>query len=167
MNKPVDYKITKTSFGEWHSFMYQTGSAYHEFSSHAKFLNLPLLHYTYGICPETGRRKVAKGIIAIGRIAMGIIGIGQLSFGVIAIGQLSFALIFAFAQAAFAIIAIGQLAVALYFALGQFALGYIAIGQFALGYYVLAQAGIGKYVWSVKAKDRVAINFFRGFLRIK
>jgi len=164
--KEVEYKITKTNFGEWRSYLYPSGNVYHEFTSHSKIGSLPLIHYTYGVCPETGRRKVAKGIIAVGGIAMGIIGIGQLSFGIFSFGQLSFGLLFALAQAAFGFVAIGQLAVAALFALGQFAAGYIAIGQFAIGYYVLAQVGYGTHVWSVKIKDIEAIEFFKNFLGI-
>jgi len=165
LNKEVKYKIIETSLGQWRSYMYSTGAAYHEFTSKAKFFDLPLIHYTSGICPETGRRKIAKGIIAVGRKAIGILAIGQFSAGLVAIGQISIALIFALAQACLGTIALGQFAIGVYFAIGQFALGYIAIGQFAIGYYVLAQMGMGKYVWSVSHKDAEAIDFFRMLLK--
>ena len=45
--------------------------------------DLPLVHYTYGKCPETGKRIVAHGVIAVGRLAWGIIAIGQASLGVV------------------------------------------------------------------------------------
>ena len=61
---------------------------------------MPLLHYTRGICPETGKRVVAKGIVAVGRIAAGIVAIGQAAFGAIAIGQLALSLLFWIGQAA-------------------------------------------------------------------
>ncbi len=160
LNKKIEYKISHTSLGEWHSYMYSTGAVYNEFISHIKVLDLPLIHYTSGRCPETGRYKAAKGIIAIGKIAFGIIAIGQFSAGVISIGQISLALL-AIAQVGLGIISIGQLSIAAYLAIGQFALGYISIGQFAFGYYVLAQFGFGEYVWSVKNKDPHAIEFFK------
>ncbi len=164
INKEPDYKIVKTALGEWRSFMYANGAAYHEFTSHSRLFNLPLIHYTSGICPETGRHKVAKGVIAVGKLAVGIIAIGQLAAGIIAIGQLAFAILLTIAQAGFAIISIAQLAVGIYLAIGQFAFGYACIGQFAFGYYVIAQFGIGKYVWSMKIKDPQAIEFFKALL---
>ena len=48
------------------------------------------MHYTRGKCPETGRRIIAKGVIAVGRLATGIVAIGHASFGLIAIGQLAY-----------------------------------------------------------------------------
>ncbi len=50
-------------------------------------LGLPFLHYTRGRCPETGKRLLAVGFIAIGRKAFGVVAIGQASMGVIAIGE--------------------------------------------------------------------------------
>ena len=85
----VDYKIETTNFGVWRRFLYPPGAYFGEFKSHATFFGLPLLHYTRGKCPETGKRVIAKGIVAAGRLAMGILAIGQASFGVIAIGQQS------------------------------------------------------------------------------
>jgi uncharacterized membrane protein (DUF485 family) len=165
LNKEVEYKIIDTSLGQWRSYMDATGRAYHEFTSHMKLFNLPLIHYTSGICPETGRRKIAKGIIAVGRTSIGVLAIGQLSAGLIAIGQISIALLLAFAQVCLSVIAIGQFTIGLYFAIGQIAFGYIAIGQFAMGYYILAQAGFGKYVWSVSHKDPQAVEFFKMLLK--
>lgn len=164
LNKEIEYKITRTALGEWRSFMYANGTTYHEYTSHSKLFNMPLIHYTSGICPETGHHKIAKGVIAIGKLAIGIIAIGQLSAGIIAIGQLAFAILFTLAQVGFAIISIGQLAIGAYLAIGQFAFGYACIGQFAFGYYVIAQFGIGEYVWSMKIRDPQALEFFKTLL---
>ncbi|OQY55737.1 MAG: hypothetical protein B6245_19400 [Desulfobacteraceae bacterium 4572_88] len=124
-------------------------------------LGLPLLHYTRGICPETGRRIVAKGIIAVGRVAAGGIAIGQASVGIIAIGQLAMGLMFGFGQACTGALALGQLAIGGILGIGQLASGFISVGQFGLGKYVLAQAGFGKYVWSQNLADPETVAFFR------
>ena len=83
----IEYKIENTAIGTWMRYGYENGTSFHEFKSHIGLLGLPLIHYTYGKNPETGRRVVAKGVIAIGRIAYGIIAIGQVSIGLLAIGQ--------------------------------------------------------------------------------
>ena len=136
----VEYQMETTNFGVWRRFVSPNGAFFAEFKSHAIFFGLPLLHYTRGKCPETGRRVVAKGVIAVGRLAMGILAIGQASFG---------------------IIAIGQAAIGLMFGLGQVATGEVAIGQLAYGKYVLAQIGYGDYVWSMKRADLEAVTFFK------
>ena len=163
----IEYKVDETGFGRWRRYGYINGTSYHEFTSRASFFGLPLLHYTYGRNPEMGRRKCAKGVIAVGRFSCGIIAIGHVSFGLVAIGQLSIGIIFGLGQLATGIWAIGQIALGLVFGLGQFAMGYVAIGQFAFGKYVLAQLGWGEFVWTVKRADMQAIEFFRNLPVIK
>jgi hypothetical protein len=159
----VEYKIEKTKLGTWRRYGYVTGMSFHEFKSDATFMGLPLIHYTFGRNPETGRRVVAKGVIAVGRFACGIVAIGHVSFGLVAVGQLAIGILFGLAQLATGLAAIGQGAIGLYFGLGQFATGHIAIGQFAIGTYVLAQAGLGKHVLSMASRDEGAIEFFKTF----
>jgi hypothetical protein len=160
----VEYKIETTNFGVWRRFLYPNGAYFTEFKSHAIFFGLPLLHYTRGKCPETGKRVVAKGVVAVGRLAMGILAIGQASFGVIAIGQLGLGLLLGLGQGATGLYAIGQAAIGFMFGLGQIATGEIAIGQVAYGNYVLAQVGYGDYVWSMKRADPEAVKFFKSLL---
>ncbi len=155
-----------TNFGVWRRFVYPNGAYFAEFKSHVLFFGLPLLHYTRGKCPETGRRVVAKGVIAVGRLAMGILAIGQASFGIIAIGQAGLGLVLGLGQGATGLYAIGQAAIGLMFGLGQVATGEIAIGQLAYGKYVLAQIGYGDYVWSMNRADPEAVTFFKSlFIR--
>jgi hypothetical protein len=160
----VEYKVETTHFGVWRRFLYPNGAYFLEFKSRAIFFELPLLHYTRGKCPETGKRVVAKGVIAVGRLAMGILAIGHASFGVIAIGQLGLGLLLGLGQGATGLYAIGQAAIGLMFGLGQFATGEIAIGQLAFGNYVLAQLGYGDYVWSMKRADPEAMTYFKSLL---
>ena len=156
----IQYKIEETPHGVWRSFLYPSGARFSEFKSHVSFGTLPLVHYTYGKCPETGKRITARGVIAVGRFARGMIAIGQVSMGLIAVGQLSLGLIFCVSQAAFGAICIGQLAAGLLFGLGQFATGYVAIGQLAFGTYALAQLGWGTHVIDMKWVDPAAKDFF-------
>lgn len=157
----VEYQIETMNFGVWRRFVYPNGVYFAEFKSHAIFFGLPLLHYTRGKCPETGRRVVAKGVIAVGRLAMGILAIGQASFGIIAIGQVGLGLVLGLGQGATGLYAIGQAAIGLMLGLGQIATGEIAIGQLAYGKYVLAQIGYGDYVWSMNRADPEAVTFFK------
>ena len=115
----VEYQMETTNFGVWRRFVYPNGAYFAEFKSHTIFFGLPLLHYTRGKCPETGRRVVAKGVIAVGRLAMGILAIGQASFGIIAIGQAGLGLVLGLGQGATGLYAIGQAAIGLMFGLGQ------------------------------------------------
>ena len=157
----VEYKIAETPFGAWRRFVYPNGDLFEEFMAYKTLMGLPLLHYTHGKCPETGKRIIAKGVVAIGRLAVGGIAIGHASAGLIAVGQLAIGLVFGLGQASTGIYAIGQLAIAYLFGIGQFATGLTAIGQFGLGKYVLAQVGIGEYVWDMRGAAPEAMEHFR------
>jgi hypothetical protein len=160
----IQYDVTETRLGRWRRYIYPTGQLFEEFVSHGQVFNMPLLHFTRGRCPETGRRIIAKGLIAIGRMAFGIVAIGQASCGVIAVGQLSIGVFLALGQAAIGLFALGQVALATSFGIGQFATGYAAIGQFAYGKYVLAQIGKGEFVWDTRHASKEAVQFFKAFL---
>ena len=157
----VEYKVEETSRGIWRRFAYPNGQYFAEYRSRSTVFGLPLLHYTRGICPETGRRMIAKGFIAVGRVAVGAIALGQASAGIIAFGQASLGLLFALAQASAGFMAIGQLALGVQFGAGQLATGATAIGQFALGNYVLAQLGFGRYLWTSEHANPVAVQYFQ------
>ena len=161
----IEYQPVETPRGVWRRFLYPSGQLFEEFVSHRRVGDLPLLHYTYGKCPETGKRIVARGVVAIGRLAVGVIAIGHASLGLIAVGQLAVGLLFGFGQAATGMLAVGQLAIAGIFGLGQLATGFVAIGQFGFGRYVLAQFGVGEHVWDMRGASPVAQQFFRAFLR--
>lgn len=173
----VEYKIEETNFGVWRRYGYINGTSYHEFTSHASWMGMPLVHYTYGRSPETGRRVCAKGVIAIGCFARGIISVGMFSAGLLAVGLLTFGLIvfglvaigiiFGLGQLATGVVALGQFGIGVLFAAGQFAIGRVAIGQVAFGKYVLARIGFGEFVWSMKRADPQAIEFFKSLPLIR
>ena len=160
----VDYIVQQTANGVWRRYLYPNGRRFAEFKTYLNVGGLPLVHYTYGICPQTGRRITAHGIIAVGRVASGVIAIGQLAIGLIAIGQLSIGLLLGIGQATFGAFCLGQLAVGLFFGAGQFAAGQIAIGQLAYGVNVLAQMGWGKHVIDIHGVDPAAKSFFLGLI---
>jgi hypothetical protein len=164
LRNDVEYIIQETANGIWRRYLYPNGRRFAEFKSYLNVGGLPLVHYTHGICPQTGRRITAHGIVAVGRVASGVIAVGQFAIGLIAIGQLSIGLLIALGQASFGACCMGQLAVGLFFGAGQFATGQIAIGQFAYGNYVLAQIGFGKHVIDVHGVDAVAKKFFLGLI---
>ena len=160
--EPVEYKITETPMGVWRAHQSHSGQVFQEFTSHGKLFGMPLVHYTAGRCPETGRRKVARGIFAIGRVAVGVVAIGQASLGLVAIGQLALGVLFGLGQASSGLLCIGQLALAGIF--GQMACGYVAIGQLGWGHYVLTQFGMGNHVIDMRDADPAALQFFRTLL---
>jgi hypothetical protein len=157
----IDYKIETTRRGTWKRYVYPSGASFAEFTAHTTLFGLPLVHYTRGICPETGRRVVAKGFIAVGRVAMGLIALGQIAVGALTVGQLALGLLLGLGQASTGIIAIGQLALGSGFGGGQIATGMIAIGQIGAGHYVLAQFGVGTHLWSMASADPEAVAFFK------
>jgi hypothetical protein len=157
----VDYRIDETALGVWRRFLYPNGQLFEEFVSHRRLGDLPLLHYTRGRCPETGKRIVATGVVEIGRLAVGVVAIGHASAGFIAVGQLALGVLLGLGQASTGLFAVGQLAIAGLIGLGQFVTGYVAIGQIGFGRYVLAQVGFGEYVWDMKGASPVARQFFR------
>jgi len=164
-NTDIDYVITETETGIWRSYVYESGISFREYRTKAEILGMPLIHYTYGKCPETGRRIPAKGFIAVGRLSRGVIAIGHASAGVIAVGQFALGIL-VLAQFGFGIVGLGQLAVMLLLGIGQVATGYMAIGQFAVGYYVLAQAGWGVHSWTMTVRDPEAYKVFKWILDI-
>jgi hypothetical protein len=123
------------------------------------------VHFTRGKCPETGKRIVAKGFIAVGRMATGVIAIGQVSARIIAFGQAGLGLLFCLAQASMGFVAIGQLALSACFGAGQLATGATAIGQLAVGKYILAQMGFGRYLWTSGHSDPIAVQHFQQLWR--
>lgn len=162
--KDVQYLIQETPNGIWRRFVYPDGRRFAEFKTHKTIGGMPLVHYTAGICPETGKRITAQGIVAVGRIANGVIAIGQLAVGLVAIGQLSIGVIFGLGQATFAAMCFGQLSLGILVGVGQVATGQIAVGQFAFGGYVLAQLGYGRHVVDMHGVDPVAKEFFLGLI---
>lgn len=122
----------------------------YEYRSKATIAGLPLLHIAVGVDPTTGKKRIAKGIVAIGDIAVGVLALGGVALGGIAIGGCSFGLA-----------VLGGLAIGVLFALGGAAVGIVAIGGFAVGYYALGGAALGPYTISGMGANPEAVEFFK------
>lgn len=162
---PVEFQVERTAWGTWRRHLSEEGRYFAEFRSHAELLGWPLLHYTNGINPQTGRRMVAKGVIAVGRLAVGGIAFGHASCGLLAFGQAALGILFGLGQACTGLYALGQLALGGSFGVGQLATGETAIGQLAAGNYVLAQLGFGQHCWTPERSDPEAIAHFTALWR--
>ena len=106
-----------------------TGSGY-EYRSEMELFGLPFIHIAWGR-DQQGRRRVARGIIAVGRFARGLVVFGQFGIGLITVAQ--------FGLGAVGLFQFG-IAAAL---IGQFAAGAWAIGQFI----AVLHDGLGQVVW--------------------
>jgi len=130
-----------------------------DYRSRRTLWGLPLVHVATGMDPETGRRRVAKGIIAIGDTARGVLAFGGVAVGGIAFGGLAVGVI-AIGGATLGLLAIGGLAVGLIAAFGGGAIGTIALGGGAIGYYAYGGSAWGAHAVSAIAKDPAAVAFF-------
>jgi len=111
----------------------------YEWKSEAEILGWPLIHIAQGYDSETGRPRVARGIIAIGDIAIGGLALGGAAFGGVTFGGFSLG-----------ILSIGGLTIGVLAALGGgalggiFAAGGLAVSlQYAIGGLALAPHFIG------------------------
>ncbi len=136
-----------------------------DYRSETTFFGLPLVHVATGRDSATGRKRVAKGIIAIGDIAQGVVAIGGVAIGGVAIGGGAIG-VFAFGGGAVGLLAFGGLAIALIIALGGGAIGPIAIGGGAVGYLAYGGGGIGVHVFDAMTKDPVAEQFFLPWAKV-
>ena len=115
---------------------------------------LPLLHIATGMDPATGRKRIAKGVIAIGDVAIGVIALGGVAVGALSFGGLSLGLL-----------ALGGLSIGAGLALGGLAIGAIAIGGAAIGYYAMGGGAFGAHVVCGWRTDPEALRFFSGLFR--
>jgi hypothetical protein len=136
-----------------------------DYRSKATLFGLPLLHVTSGVDPQTGRARVAKGIIAIGGVAQGAIAFGGVAMGGFAFGGLAIG-VFAFGGCALGLVAFGGLAMALIAAIGGGAIAPIAIGGGAVGYLAFGGGAVGVHVLDAVTKDPVAKQFFLPWAKV-
>jgi len=122
--------------------------------SEQTFFGWPLLYIAYGIDPETGMPRVARGIVAIGNIAIGAVAMGGVAVGGLAFGGVGIGLI----------------------ALGGLALGGVALGGAALGVLLavggaaisavaaIGGAAIAPYALGANRVDPAMLDFIRKVL---
>jgi hypothetical protein len=138
------------------------GSGY-EYRSAAQIWGWPLVHVTSGIDPTTRRKRVAKGIIAIGDVAIGGVAIGGMAVGGVAIGGGALGLIALGGGAIGVLLALGGVAVG-GLAYGGLAIGAVAAGGGAIGYYACGGGAWGVHPLCPGNEDPEALAFFRRWL---
>jgi hypothetical protein len=113
----------------------------YEYRSEIELFGWPLIHIAQGIDPETGRIRVARGIIAVGNLAIGLVAVGGLALGGFVLGGLGLG-VFVFGGIAIGGVALGGLAMALGLAAGGLAVSAMyAIGGLALAPHAIGAAG--------------------------
>lgn len=130
-----------------------------EYKSRLAIGGLPLVHIAHGIDPQTGRTRVAKGIIAMGEVAVGVLAVGNMAFGAVAFGGIAGGLV-----------SCGGISIAIFLAVGGLAMGGFSFGAVSLGVISLGGAAAGLYsfggvVWGFHAlgensRDPEAMRFF-------
>lgn len=129
------------------------------YRSEKKIFGLPLLHVVNEPDPVTGRRIIAKGVIAIGGQSLGIFAFGGVASGFMAFGGIA-AGVFAFGGISIGLCSWGGLALALIIALGGLAIGTVAIGGTSVGYYSFGSTAIGTHALGKNASSPKANDFF-------
>jgi len=151
-----------------------------EYRSNTEIWGLPLVHIATGIDPKTGKKRIAKGIIAIGDLAFGLVAIGGGAVGGVAIGGGAiggFALgggaigslavgggalgLFAFGGGAIGLlVALGGLALGCGLSCGGLAVGSVATGGLAVGIFANGAGAVGLHTINEMRTDPVAERFF-------
>lgn len=111
-----------------------------EYRSKEEINGWPLIHINIGANPETGRTRVAKGVVAIGNTAYGVVSIGGAAFGVVTLGGFGLGIV-SLAGFAAGIIALGPVALGYEYALGAVVLS----AKTAIGVIDLAQTFLGGF----------------------
>ncbi len=107
----------------------------YDYRSSWNVFGLPLLAMSQGYDPATGRKRVAKGVVAIGDVAVGLLAIGGAAFGGVTVGGFSVG-----------VVSLGGLAVGLGLAVGGLAIGTVAFGGLAVGVWALGGGAVGLHV---------------------
>ncbi|MBI3880405.1 MAG: serine/threonine protein kinase [Verrucomicrobia bacterium] len=130
-----------------------------EYKSKATCFGLPWIHVCSGVDPATGKRRVAKGIIAIGDTAKGVFAFGGKAFGVVAFGGVAVGG-FACGGVGLGLFSLAGLALALVAAYGGVAIAPVALGGLAAGYYAAGGGAFGAHAIGGNANDPDAERFF-------
>jgi tRNA A-37 threonylcarbamoyl transferase component Bud32 len=134
-----------------------------EYRSKIELFGVPLIHIAFGLDPRTGRKRVAKGIVAVGDTAVGVIAVGGVALGGVSGGGLAAGL-FSFGGLSLGLLmALGGLAVG-GFAFGGCAVGGLAFGGIAVGYYAIGGSGLGVVAVLGERRDPEAVELFMPLL---
>jgi hypothetical protein len=135
----------------------------YEYRSERTLWGLPLVHVATGYDPLTGRKRVARGIIAIGDVAVGVLALGGVAFGGITLGGVAIGLMSLGGCAIAVLLALGGCAIG-GIAAGGGAVGLVAIGGGAFGYYAMGGGAGGVHVIDAVTRDPEAVEFFSEWL---
>ena len=133
-----------------------------EYRSKATLFGWPLLHVATGVDSSTGRKRVAKGIIAVGTSPRGVIAFGDVAVGVIACGIFGYGLV-SISVVAVGVIAWGSVAVGLLLGMGGVAVAPIALGGAVFGYYANGFLAWGKHAIGPQVYDPLAEALFKPY----
>lgn len=118
-----------------------------EWKSRARVFGYPILHVAWGHDPKTGKKLVARGVIAVGDIAVGGLAIGGVAFGLLSLGGF-----------AVGVTAFGGAAIGLQLAMGGAAAGGFASGGAAAGIAAIGGAAAGLVAMGGAAAGYVAVG---------
>lgn len=110
----------------------------YEYISKKNIKGIPLIHISIG------KKKPAKGIVAIGFRAYGLLSIGFLAIGLLSIGILALGGI-SIGVAALALLSFGSLSIGI-MSFGAIAIGLMAIGAVAVGQISVGALAFGNYL---------------------
>jgi len=119
-----------------------------EYRSTTTLFGLPLVHIATGIDPATGRKRVAKGIVALGHIAVGVIACGGVAVGGVTLGGVSLGVLSLGGLSVGVLLAIGGCALGAGLSFGGLAVSTIAVGGMAVGYYAIGGGTAGVHTLS-------------------
>ncbi len=147
--------------GEADSSLWSRGMDYR---SKTTLFGLPWLHVTSGVDPQTGKVRVAKGIIAIGPIAKGFFAMGGRAYGAFAFGGVAIGGL-TFGGLGLGLFSFAGLAVGLIAALGGLVGAPIAVGGMAVGYQAFGGSAYGVHAYGPNVRDAAAQAFFEPWAR--
>ena len=141
----------------------------HEYRSQTHIMGWPLVHVATGVDPRTGRKRVAKGIIAVGDIAIGALAMGGVAMGGVTFGGCSLGLLAFGGISLGVLLAIGGGALGLGLSMGGLAVGSIAVGGLAVGVASFGGGAFGVLAYGGNAQDPETLRIMSdrmGLLRI-
>ena len=136
----------------------------YEYRSKAEIFGWPLVHIAKGIDPQTGKKRIAKGIIAVGDIAIGLLALGGVAIGGTALGGCAIGLITFGGASLGLLVAIGGGAIGLGLSMGGLAVGSVAVGGLAVGVFAYGGGAFGAFAYGANAQNPNALRLFGGAL---
>lgn len=132
-----------------------------DYRSKREFLGVPLVHIASGMDLQTGKRRIARGWLAVGDTAIGGIAFGGVAVGGLAFGGLTLGIV-GYGGCALGLFAFGGLGVGLVGAFAGLAIGGLAaVGGLAIGYFAHGGGVVGEHVLGPMRQDPEAVRFFK------